>query len=277
MTIASTNKTQKSWYAIICVSGLHLLACLAFLPQNFSWTAVGVAVLLHWLTGGVGITLGWHRLVSHRSFQVPKWLEYVLIFCGTLSGEAGPISWIGLHRQHHKYSDTPLDPHDSNKGFWWSHVGWFLQEIPANADIPRFTQDIRDDRFYQFCEKYFIHLQVALAAVLFLIGDWSFVVWGIFVRTVAVLNCTWFVNSATHKFGYQTYPSDDQSRNCWWVAVVSYGEGWHNNHHAFQFSARHGLEWWEIDLTWIMIRTLQILGLATDIKLPPKDAKPIAG
>jgi stearoyl-CoA desaturase (delta-9 desaturase) len=277
MTIASTEKVKRNWYAIIWVSALHFFAAFALLPQNFSWTAVGIAVFLHWITGGVGITLGWHRLVSHRSFQVPKWLEYFLVFCGTLSCQSGPISWVGLHRQHHQYSDTHLDPHDSNKGFWWSHIGWFCQEVPADKDIPRVTKDIYNDPFYNICEKYFILMQVVLGLLLFALGGWSFVVWGIFMRIVAVFHCTWFVNSATHKFGYKTFESNDESLNCWWVALVTYGEGWHNNHHAYQYSARHGIQWWEIDATWMMIRFLQFLGLATKIKLIPEDAKPIAG
>ncbi|MGD1901511.1 MAG: acyl-CoA desaturase [Geitlerinemataceae cyanobacterium] len=277
MTIASTETPKANWYAIVWVSMLHLIAILAFFPQFFSWSAVGVAIFLHWLTGGVGITLGWHRLVSHRSFKVPQWLEYFLVLCGTLSCQAGPVSWIGLHRQHHKYSDTHLDPHDSNKGFWWSHIGWFFEEVPADKDVPRLAKDIYDDAFYQFCEKYFIYMQVALGLLLYAIGGWSFVVWGIFMRIVAVFHCTWFVNSATHKFGYKTYESKDGSRNCWWVALITYGEGWHNNHHAFQYSARHGLRWWEIDATWMMIRTLEFFGLASKIKLPPENAKPITG
>jgi stearoyl-CoA desaturase (delta-9 desaturase) len=237
---------------------------------------VGLALLFHWVTGGLGVTLGWHRLVSHRSFQVPMWLEYFLVLCGTLSCQAGPISWIGLHRYHHAHSDTPLDPHDSNKGFWWSHIGWFFQEVPADAEVPRLTKDIKDDWFYKLCEDYFILMQVALGLLFYAVGGWKFVIWGIFVRIVVVFHCTWFVNSATHKFGYKTYESNDQSRNCWWVALVTYGEGWHNNHHAFQYSARHGLQWWEVDITWMMIQTLKFLGLATKIKMPPADAKPIS-
>jgi len=271
MTIATSSKLPLNWYAILWLGGLHILACLAFFPGNFSWAAVGVAVVLHWVTGGLGITLGWHRLVSHRSFQVPKFLEYFFVMCGTLSCQAGPIDWVGMHRIHHLHSDQELDPHDSNKGFWWSHVVWMLYDVPANAEVPKFTKDIDTDPFYLFCQKYFIHLQVALGLLLFAIGGASFVVWGIFVRMVVVFHCTWFVNSATHKFGYRSYKSGDESRNCWWVALVTYGEGWHNNHHTFQYSARHGLRWWEIDLTWMTIRLLETFGLATKVKLPTQD------
>jgi sn-1 stearoyl-lipid 9-desaturase len=269
MTIAtSTTKNSPDWAIIIYMAFLHLGALFAFFPSNFSWAAIGLALVLHWVTGGLGITLGFHRLVTHRSFQAPKWLEYFLVFCGTLACQGGPIDWVGLHRLHHLHSDQQADPHDSNKGFWWSHMGWMLFETPARAEIPRFTKDIGDDSFYKFCQAYFIPIQVALGILFYFLGGWPFVVWGIFVRLVVVFHCTWFVNSATHKFGYETYDAGDRSKNCWWVAVVTYGEGWHNNHHAFQYSARHGIEWWEIDLTWMTIQLLQLLGLATKVKLP---------
>ncbi len=270
MTLATSTKLPLDWVIIVYMTLLHIGALFALLPSNFSWAAVGVAVFLHWVTGGLGITLGFHRLVTHRSFQTPKWLEYFLVFCGTLSCQGGPIDWVGLHRVHHLHSDQGPDPHDSNQGFWWSHMGWMLVDNPAKAEIPRFTKDIADDRVYLFFQKFFIPIQIVLGVILYLLGGWPFVVWGIFVRIVAVFHCTWFVNSATHKFGYQTYESGDRSTNCWWVALVTYGEGWHNNHHAFQHSARHGLQWWEIDLTWMTIQFLQALGLATKVKLVEK-------
>lgn len=270
MTIATSTQVRLNWHTIIFLTLIHIGALFALLPSNFSWSAIGVLLLLHWVTGGLGITLGWHRLLTHRSFETPKWLEYFLVFCGALSCEGSVIHWVGLHRIHHLHSDTEDDPHDSNKGFWWSHMGWMLHEVPAEMDTARFTKDIADDPFYQFLQNYFIPLQVVLGLLLYLIGGWSFVVWGIFVRLVLVFHCTWFVNSATHKFGYRTYESNDQSKNCWWVALVTYGEGWHNNHHTYQYSARHGMQWWEIDPTWMTIRFLQILGLAEKVKLVEK-------
>lgn len=268
-TTTTTEKLAPAWNIIIYMASIHLIALLAFLPSNFSWGAVGITAFLYWLTACIGITLGYHRLVSHRSFETPKWLEYFLVFCGTLACEGGPISWVGLHRIHHKYSDHEGDPHDSNKGFWWSHMGWMFVKNPANKDVPKYTKDIQNDPFYLFCEKYFIPIQIVLGLLLFWWGGWSFVVWGIFLRLVLVFHVTWFVNSATHKFGYKSHESNDHSRNCWWVALLTFGEGWHNNHHAFQYSARHGLQWWEIDLTWITIKLLAFLGLAKNIKLAP--------
>ncbi|WP_036483066.1 acyl-CoA desaturase [Myxosarcina sp. GI1] len=269
MTVAQIEKIPPAWGTIIYMASIHLVALLALLPQNFSWSAAGVAFGLYCLTAGVGITLGFHRLVSHRSFETPKLVEYFLVFCGTLACQGGPLDWIGLHRIHHKYSDTQFDPHDSNKGFLWSHLGWMLCQNPANEKIPQYTKDIAGDRFYQFCQYGMIPIQVVLGLILYHFGGWSWVIWGIFVRLVVVFHVTWFVNSATHKFGYKSHESNDNSKNCWWVALLTFGEGWHNNHHAYQYSARHGLQWWEVDLTWMMISTLKFLGLAKNVKLPP--------
>ncbi len=267
MTVAASTKLRLDWTMIIALVIFHIGAICAFLPGLFSWQAVGVAFLLHWITGGLGITLGWHRLLSHRSFQVPKWLEYFFAFCGTLALQGGILWWVGLHRHHHLHSDEDVDHHDSKKGFLWSHVRWMCFEVPAESDIPRFTKDIADDKFYQFLNEYFFPLQVVLGVVLYAIGGWPFVFWGVFARLVIVYHCTWLVNSATHKFGYRNFETTDRSTNCWWVAITTYGEGWHNNHHAYQYSARHGMKWWEIDITWMTIQVLQLLGLATKVKL----------
>jgi len=261
------NSLKFDWVTIAFLGSIHLAALLAFIPGTFSWGAVGLALFLHWITAGVGITLGFHRLITHRSFRTPKWLEYFLAFCGTLACQGGVIRWVGLHRVHHLHSDHSQDPHDSHKGFWWSHIGWMLYHIPADEEVPQYTKDLAKDPVHQFLQNYFVPIQIGFGLLLLLLGGWSAVIWGIFVRLVAVFHCTWLVNSATHVFGYRTYETDDNSTNCWWVALIPYGEGWHNNHHAFQSSARHGLKWWEIDFTWITIVVLQKLGLATGVKL----------
>jgi len=268
MTLTSSKQPGFAWPTAIFMAAIHLGALFAFLPGTFSWSAVALMVFLHWLTGCLGITLGFHRLVTHRSFQVPKWLEYFFIFCGSLSCQSGPKEWIGLHRHHHLYSDQDIDHHDSGKGFWWSHMGWLFRELPTKKQIvERFTKDLAGDPVYEFLERYFLPLQFALAILLYALGGWPFVIWGIFVRLVLVYHCTWFVNSATHKFGYRNFKTEDRSTNCWWVALVTYGEGWHNNHHAHQASARHGLKWWEIDLTWITIQVLKLLRLARNVRV----------
>ncbi len=140
MTVATSKKLNFDWAVIIFMAIIHAGALLAFVPATFSWTAVGLAIFLHWVTGGLGITLGWHRLVTHRSFQTPKWLEYFFVLCGTLSCQGGPINWIGIHRLHHLHSDENLDPHDSNKGFWWSHMGWMLYQERRSLAAGRETR-----------------------------------------------------------------------------------------------------------------------------------------
>ncbi|HEY9646459.1 MAG TPA: fatty acid desaturase [Chroococcidiopsis sp.] len=278
MTTTSVLRRPR-WNVITFTVVLHLLALLAFVPAYFSWSAVGVALLLHWLTIGLGISLGFHRLASHRSLQVPKWLEYFLIFCGTLAGQGGVLGWVGYHRAHHLYTDQPLDPHDSTQGFWWSHISWLMHEVPLRSELPRLTQDVVNDKFYKFCHKHYIELQVALAVVLYLIGGMPFLVWGTFVRLFVGFHSTCFVNSACHMVGYQTYKTGDRSTNCWWVSVLTFGEGWHNNHHAAQYSARYGQRWWEVDIVWLTIRLLQAVGLATKVKVaaynPAKDPQSI--
>lgn len=257
---------RPRWNVITFTIILHLGVLLAFSPSFFSWSAVGVAFFLYCLTIGLGISLGFHRLATHRSFKVPKWLEYFFVLCGTLAGQGAVRGWVGYHRMHHLYADQDGDPHNSKRGFWWSHISWLMHEVPAKKDLKRFTKDIQDDPFYSFCHQHYIGLQLVLAVLLYALGGMPFVVWGIFVRLFVGFHSTCFVNSACHKFGYRSHEVDDTSTNCWWVALLTFGEGWHNNHHAVQSSARFGWRWWEIDVVWLIIRFLEGLGLVTDVK-----------
>jgi stearoyl-CoA desaturase (delta-9 desaturase) len=209
--------------------------------------------------------------LTHRSLKVPKFLEYFLALCGTLACQGGPIMWVVTHRLHHNYSDQEKDPHSPLAGFYWAHMGWCFKDNPmtSNKEVQqRIAPDLVRDRVYQIMEKSLLLWTILLAVGLYALGGWPFVVWGIFVRLVLVYHSTWFVNSAAHVWGYRTYASKDQSTNLWWVALVTYGEGWHNNHHAFQFSARHGLKWWEIDTTYMTVKLLEFFGFAKDLKLP---------
>lgn len=257
-----------NWSIISNLTVQHVGALLA--PFTFSPTVLVLTLFLHWFVGSLGITLGYHRLLTHRSFKTHKWLEYTLATIGCLAAEGGPIEWVGLHRLHHKHSDTLEDPHNSKQGFWWSHMRWLTVSAPPDAyeQIRKMTGDLNGDSYYEFLSKYFLLPHILFAIILYLCGGWSFVVWGGFVRVVLVYHTTWLVNSASHKFGYRTFDCDDLSTNCWWVGILAYGEGWHNNHHAYPYSARHGLQWWEIDATWMAIRVLQSLGLAWNIRLP---------
>jgi len=246
------------------------LAMIATLWQT-NWPAIAVCLLLHALCGGLGICVGYHRLLTHRSFKCPKAVEYGLALLGSLCVEGGPIDWVAHHRQHHQYADKPEDPHSSRDGFWWSHVMWMMwtpdreswQELKQ-----RYAPDLLRVPFYRFLGNTYVWLSLLLAAGLYLIGGWPFVVWGMVVRLVLTYHCTFLVNSAAHTFGYKNFDLDDLSTNCWWAALLSYGEGWHNNHHAFPTSARHGLRPWELDLSYGFIRLLKTLGLAWDLRIP---------
>jgi stearoyl-CoA desaturase (delta-9 desaturase) len=267
----SENPPRLSVITVAFFATFHALALLA--PCFFSWSALGLMIFLHWLFGSIGICLGYHRLLSHKSFQVPKILEYAIAILGALAIEGGPIFWVAGHRQHHAHTeDIHLDPYSAQKGFWWSHILWIFYPRPAffNVDhYQKYAPDLAKQQFYVWLNRYFILLQIPLAVLLYLWGGWSFVIYGIFVRAVLVWHSTWFVNSATHKWGYRNFDSADGSRNLWWVSIVTYGEGWHNNHHTYPHVAKSGLHWWEIDVTWWSIRLLQILGLAKKVNLYP--------
>jgi sn-1 stearoyl-lipid 9-desaturase len=268
------NPPRPRWNVITFTALLHIGALLAVFPSNFSWSAVGVAVLLHCLTIGLGISLGFHRLATHRSLKVPKWLEYFFVLCGTLAGQGAVRGWVGYHRMHHLHTDRSGDPHDSSQGFFWSHISWLMHTVPMQPELSRFTKDIANDWFYSFCHRYYIALQVLLGIGLYQMGGMPFVVWGIFVRLFVGFHSTCFVNSACHTFGYRNHKLDDNSTNCWWVALLTFGEGWHNNHHAIQSSAQFGSRWWEIDLVWMTIQLLEKFGLATQVKTA--DSMPVS-
>lgn len=257
---------RRRWKLILVVVVLHLGPLLAVFPSNFTVSAVGAAIFLHCLTIGFGISLGYHRLASHRSFQVPKALEYFFILCGTLAGQGSVKGWVGYHRMHHLYVDSLKDPHDSTQGFWWSHINWVLHENPSHGKLANFTKDIANDPFYEFCHQHYLTLQIALAVLLYGLGGMPFLVWGTFVRLFVGFHTTFFVNSVCHTFGYRNFDLSDRSTNCWWVALLSFGEGWHNNHHAAQSSAKFSKHWWEIDLVWQIIRTLEKLGIAKNVR-----------
>ncbi len=267
----SIQHLSPNWITIGFFAAFHAIALLA--PVFFSWSALGVALLLHWLFGGIGICLGYHRLLSHRSFRVPKALEYLIALLGALAIEGGPIFWVGGHRQHHAFTeDVDKDPYSAKRGFWWSHWLWIMypqEEAFNHQRYGKFAPDLARQPFYRWLDRYFVWLQVPLAIALYLWGGWSFVIYGIFVRAVLLWHSTWLVNSATHRWGYRTFDAKDNARNLWWVSLVTYGEGWHNNHHTYPRAAQTGWRWWEVDVTWHTIRLLERIGLASHVKRIP--------
>ena len=267
-----SDPRRINWTNSIAFSLFHVgaIAALFF----FSWRALAVALILHWLCGGVGICLGYHRLLTHRSYQVPLWLEYCFAVCGALTLEGGPIFWVATHRIHHQKSDQPGDPHSPREGGWWSHMGWLLvgdNKHHEGSKMAKYAPDLARNRFYLWLNDYHWVPLVLLAAGLYALGGLPFLLWGAVLRVVVGLHVTWLVNSATHMWGSRRFATRDDSRNNWFVALLTSGEGWHNNHHAHPTSARHGLAWYEFDLTWIQIRTLQLLGIARSVRVAGLD------
>jgi len=277
MTVTTTHdeSLQLNWLNVFFFGAIHAIALLA--PWYFSWQAFGTMIALHWLLGSIGICLGFHRLLSHRSFQVPKWLEYIITTIGCLAMQGSPIFWVGGHRQHHGFTeDNDKDPYSANRGVWWSHMGWILYAKPEHFEFENyrnFAPDLAADPYYRFLDRYFLSLQIPFALLIYAIGasqglGMSFLIYGVFVRSVFLWHSTWLINSACHKWGYRNFTEcEDHSCNLWWAAILTYGEGWHNNHHAYPKSARSGLNWWEIDLTWGAISVLRSLGLAKKVNM----------
>jgi stearoyl-CoA desaturase (delta-9 desaturase) len=251
---------------------IHVAAIGIFFPVFFSWWALVVLAIVSYATGALGVTLCFHRTLSHRSVRLRKPVEYFTALLGTLAFQGDPISWVATHRVHHAHSDQQGDPHSTRKGFGWAHVEWLYKPNPnvpsTGAEFAKYCPDLWNDPFYRVLHRVHLPMQFAFAGLLFALGGWPFVIWGIFGRLVFAYHSTWLVNSATHMFGYRTYKTTDRSTNSWWVALISFGEGWHNNHHAFPYSARHGMAWYEFDLTWWTIRLLYLVRLADKVRVP---------
>lgn len=259
------------------LTGAHL-ACIAG-ASTFTWSGLALCVLLFWISSGLGITLGWHRLLTHRAFDCPRWLRVTLTALGCLTLQHGPIEWVGTHRLHHKHTDHDNDPHSPKHGFLWSHMRWtFLKTEP---DPRPYARDLQRDPMIRWLDRYYWAVPTLLGLLLLVVGEMiatglgvSWVVWGIAIRTVLVFHAIWFVNSAAHTWGYKNFPdAKDDSRNNWWVALIAFGEGWHNNHHAEPRCAAHGRRWFEFDPTYLTIRLLARLGLAWNIRVPTPLAK----
>lgn len=272
------------------VVSYHLLALLACIPWLFSWSGLIWAVAGLYLFGTLGINVGFHRLLTHRSFACPRWLEHGLSVLGSCCYQGTPLSWVAVHRMHHQHSDESDDPHSPRGSFFWGHMGWFMVRDPKVYDVAtydRYARDLIRDRFYKRLEKpqrwRNLHL-TQWAVFLFggalvgglVTGTWlgalqlglSWLIWGVFVRTVAVWHITWSINSVTHRWGYRNFNTSDDSRNNFLVGLVSNGEGWHNNHHAQPRSAAHGMRWFELDVSYLTIRVWERLGLVWDVVKP---------
>lgn len=278
----STDKLRWNnieWITMLWMLAMHA-GCVAA-PFFFTWQAFGVALVTWWLTGSIGVCLGYHRFLAHKSMKLAWPARFFTLFCGTMSGEGSPLFWAATHRLHHQRSDQEGDPHSPNDGAFWSHMLWlFGFRTPQEKELllDRYAPDLVKDPLMQFFEKTYGLWLVASAVALYLIGGLPMLLWAQCVRMVWTYHMTWFVNSATHIWGYRNYETRDRSRNLWWVALMAWGEGWHNNHHAHPHTARAGHKWWEIDTTWWVISTLRACRLAYDVDdRIPTAATPVDG
>jgi len=242
---------------------------------HFSWAGLLTCLGLHFATACIGITLTYHRLLSHGSYRVSRPLQYILSIFGMIAAEGSPIFWVATHRRHHAFSDQEGDPHSPNDGFLWSHLLWFkprTSKADERAAFQRWAPDLWKDPVHRLFDRIFPLIPITLGITLFCIGQattgsgWSLLLWGLCVRTLFCYHSTWLINSASHIWGYRNYETTDRSRNLWWAAMLSYGEGWHNNHHAHQRLAVYAHRWWELDITWQVIKLLRFLGLATQVQ-----------
>jgi len=271
------GRSGINWTTTVAMVVFHAgaLAALFF----WSWQALIITLALWWVSGSLGIGMGYHRLLTHRGYKTPKPVEYFLTACGSLALEGGAINWVVTHRIHHAHTEVPgVDPHTPRDGKWWSHIGWILVGTAQQHDeatMQRYAPDLMKDRVHVFLNRFYYVPLVLVGLALFAAGGVGLLLWGIFLRVTVGLHATWLVNSATHLWGSQRFDTGDDSRNSWWVALLTFGEGWHNNHHAHPVSARHGLAWYELDVNWIGIRTLQLLGLARSVKQISLRAAPV--
>lgn len=277
-------------FLVILIPLLGVIAAPFFLwGWGFGWTDLGLLVGMYLLTV-VGITVGFHRLFVHRSFETYMGVKFILAILGSMAVQGSLFKWVGMHRRHHQHSDTCEDPHSPQhggggivgtlKGFWHAHIGWFFDADPP--DLDRYVKDLSASRALRVASALsplWVVLGLIIPAVLGGVitqtwaGVWTGLIWGGLVRVFLVHHVTWSINSACHLWGQQPYESNDMSRNNLLFGILGLGEGWHNTHHAFPTSARHGLKWWQVDVSYWIIRLLALLGLAWNLRLPTKESQ----
>ena len=286
------SDSKVLWSYIIPVIFFHLLIPLAFIQYFFSWWGLLFLPVGNYIFTSMGIGAGYHRLLTHRGFDCPKWFEYTLATLGVCSFQDSPARWVLVHRVHHQHSDHQADPHTPNVSGYWSHMGWMFVDNAnlSNASAyDKYVRDLMRDKYYMWLQRGFNWVGVYAAHALLLLGigfglafvaapenvarfTAQFFFWTVIMRTVYTWHVTWAINSAAHMWGYRNYETREDSRNNWLFALLTNGEGWHNNHHADPRSARHGHRWWEIDLTYISLAALQKVGIVKNLVGPNNSA-----
>ena len=244
-------------------------ACLGVIWVGWSWTAVTVAVALYvlrmfWVTGF------YHRYFSHRTFNTSRPAQFVFAVLGNTAVQRGPLWWAAHHRRHHRYADTEQDVHSPRQhGFWWSHMGWITSDGNFRTDFSQVTDLARFPEL-RFLDRFDILVPLLLATILFLVGGWRLLIWGFFISTVVLFHCTCLINSLAHTLGRRRFDTPDDSRNSLILALITLGEGWHNNHHRYPGAVRQGFRWWEVDFTYYGLRMLALVHLIRDLHPVPR-------
>ncbi|WP_438970466.1 acyl-CoA desaturase [Methylophaga sp.] len=272
----SPTSSQIDWLRIIPFIILHL-GCIAVIWVGFSTFAVAVAIALY-LLRMFAITAFYHRFFAHKSFKTSRAVQFIFAVVGASATQRGPLWWAAHHRKHHRFADKEDDPHSPQQGFLWSHTGWFLSKQNFKTDLS-FVPELAVYPELRWLDRFDIVVPVILAVMLYLTGEmaaslnaslntsgWQLVVWGYFISTVVLTHATLLINSLAHKVGSRRYPTADQSRNNFWLALITLGEGWHNNHHFHAASARQGFYWWEIDISYYLLLSMEKLGLIWDVR-----------
>ena len=250
-------------------AAVHVV-CLAAFLVDFRWSYVILCLALY-AVRMFFVTAGYHRYFSHRSFKTSRAFQFILAFMAMSSAQKGVLWWAAHHRWHHRYSDTEEDLHSPMRfGFWWSHVGWILSDTYDKTEL-HLIRDFAKYPELRWLDRNHLVPPVTLAVSLFLIGGWGALVWGFFLSTVLLWHGSFTVNSLAHLFGRRRYPTTDTSRNNWWLAIITLGEGWHNNHHHYMASVRQGFFWWEVDVTFYVLKVLSWARIVWDLRVPPPD------
>jgi stearoyl-CoA desaturase (delta-9 desaturase) len=273
--VGAADGRRIDWLRVLPFVALHL-ACFAVIWVGWSWTSIAVAAGLYVLRM-FAITGFYHRYFSHRAFRTSRALQFVFAVLGASAVQRGPLWWASQHRHHHAHSDGPQDTHSPRQhGFLWAHSGWFMARENF-ATRERLVRDFAKYPELRFLDRYDALVPLLLAALLYALGGAQLLVWGFCVSTVLLAHATFTVNSLAHTLGSRRYATRDTSRNNWWLALLTFGEGWHNNHHHYPGSARQGFYWWEVDLTWYGLRLLEALGLIWDLRVVPASIRDARG
>jgi stearoyl-CoA desaturase (delta-9 desaturase) len=279
-TVKATQAVHSKVLVVAAFMAFFHIACFAFIYTGVSFVAVMTAFAMY-VIRGIGVTGGYHRLLAHRAFKTSRFVQFLFALAGSLAVQGGPIWWVSHHRSHHRDTDTDEDIHSPvTRGMWKAHMGWMMTDEAFNENGAN-SRDLHKFAELKFLQRYYVWLVLLEIIGLFGFGSiWAWVfpesgtsglqmlVWGFFISTVFTWHVTFMVNSVCHRYGSQPYDTKDASTNNFFVGVLGFGEGWHNNHHYYPNSARHGLRWWQLDTTWWLIRLLQVLGIVSEPKLP---------